>query len=73
MEASSISEAWSCLNVQKPSLILLDWMLPDTTGVAFLSKLRKHEQYSTLPVIMLTARQKRVVNCEGLMWEPMIM
>jgi two-component system, OmpR family, phosphate regulon response regulator PhoB len=65
MEASSISEAWSCLNVQKPSLILLDWMLPDTTGVAFLSKLRKHEQYSTLPVIMLTARAEESSKLRG--------
>lgn len=40
-----------------PDLLLLDVMLPDGDGFDFLMKLRRHRSYSSLPVIMLTARR----------------
>ncbi|WP_440616825.1 response regulator [Cysteiniphilum sp. 6C5] len=37
-------------------LILLDWMLPDTSGIKLLAQIRQTKQLETLPVIMLTAK-----------------
>ncbi len=39
-----------------PDLVLLDWMLPDMTGVEVVRKLRADTRTRHLPVIMLTAR-----------------
>lgn len=36
-------------------LVLLDVMLPDGNGFDLLARIRKHQRYSLLPVIMLTA------------------
>ncbi|MGD9972348.1 MAG: response regulator transcription factor [Desulfatirhabdiaceae bacterium] len=47
------SEAWHQLAAFQPDILILDYMLPETTGFEFLRQLRKS---SELPVIMLTAR-----------------
>jgi two-component system phosphate regulon response regulator PhoB len=39
-----------------PDLVLLDWMLPDMTGVEVARRLRADSRTRHLPVIMLTAR-----------------
>jgi two-component system phosphate regulon response regulator PhoB len=39
-----------------PHIVLLDWMLPDASGISLLSEWRKDERTATLPVIMLTAK-----------------
>jgi len=41
---------------EKPSLILLDLMLPDTDGLEVCRHIRKSEDLAGIPVIMLTAR-----------------
>jgi len=41
---------------EKPSLILLDLMLPDTDGLEVCRHIRKSEDLAAIPVIMLTAR-----------------
>jgi two-component system OmpR family response regulator len=38
-----------------PDVVLLDVMLPDGNGFDILAKMRQHERYSLLPVILLTA------------------
>ena len=38
-----------------PSLILLDLMMPGMDGFEFVSRLREHEQYRSIPIIVLTA------------------
>ena len=42
--------------LQTPDLILLDLMLPDTSGHVVCQKLREHRRTKAIPVIMLTAR-----------------
>lgn len=42
--------------VEKPELILLDWMLPGRPGIMFIDYLKKHEETAKIPIIMLTAR-----------------
>jgi len=39
-----------------PDLIVLDWMLPGTSGLVFLRRLRTNDRTKGIPVIMLTAR-----------------
>ncbi len=39
-----------------PQLILLDWMLPDSSGLLLLQEWRGHARSAALPVIMLTAK-----------------
>lgn len=41
---------------EEPQLILVDWMLPGRSGIHLIDYLKKHEQLSKIPIIMLTAR-----------------
>ncbi|MFW5926870.1 MAG: phosphate regulon transcriptional regulator PhoB [Wenzhouxiangella sp.] len=41
---------------RRPDLIVLDWMLPDMSGVELARSLRREELTRDLPIIMLTAR-----------------
>jgi len=43
------------LNNKKPSLILLDLMMPVMDGFEFLSHLRENEKWSAIPVVVLTS------------------
>lgn len=58
LTAENTKEAYEQLYNEKPDLILLDWMLPDTSGVEFAAHLRKVDIGAELPIIMLTARNK---------------
>ena len=51
-------EFWPALEKRTPALLLLDIMLPGESGNDILDKLRKTQQYKTLPVIMLTAKSE---------------
>jgi two-component system phosphate regulon response regulator PhoB len=49
-----------------PDLILLDWMLPGQSGVAFARQLRQDERTKQVPIIMLTARGQEQDKVAGL-------
>ncbi|HEX7982886.1 MAG TPA: response regulator, partial [Duganella sp.] len=36
----SVGEAWDFIQTRTPQLILLDWMLPDQTGLRLLARIR---------------------------------
>ena len=40
----------------QPNLLLLDWMLPDLSGIDVCKNLRKDNSFKDLPIIMLTAK-----------------
>lgn len=68
-QASGFSRAadfWAAMEVQRPSLVLLDIMLPDEDGLAVLRKIRSNAQTSRLPVIMLTAKGSEYDKVVGL-------
>jgi two-component system, OmpR family, phosphate regulon response regulator PhoB len=51
-----------------PDLLLVDWMLPDTSGLEFTRALKRARETRELPVIMLTARAEegdKVAGLEG--------
>ncbi len=52
----------------RPDLLLVDWMLPDTSGLDFTRELKRDRETRELPVIMLTARAEegdKVAGLEG--------
>lgn len=49
-----------------PDLILLDWMLPNISGIDLLKKIRSHKELQHIPVIMLTAKNMEEDKLEGL-------
>ncbi len=49
-----------------PDLILLDWMLPDVSGVDLARRLRKDTNHRETPIIMLTARGEEDDKIRGL-------
>ena len=54
------------LEENRPSLIMLDIMLPDTSGLEILEKLKKIDAYAQIPVIMLTAKGSEFDKVTGL-------
>ncbi|MCQ2966224.1 MAG: response regulator [Alphaproteobacteria bacterium] len=54
------------ISIEQPDLLILDWMLPNKTGIQILEELRYDDDFNTLPVIMLTARGEEADKVEGL-------
>ena len=55
-EASSAKTAQDMIQQQMPDLLLLDWMMPGTSGVELVRRLRAQDKTRKLPIIMLTAK-----------------
>ena len=64
--AHNAADAWQSIQRRTPHLVLLDWMLPDQTGLRVLSQIRSDRQLSSLPVIMLTAKSMEEDKIAGL-------
>jgi len=62
----SAGAAWDYLQQRMPQLVLLDWMLPDQSGLRLLSRLRGDRNFASLPVIMLTAKSMEEDKISGL-------
>jgi len=54
--AGDADSAWQQIRGGAPDLILLDWMLPGTSGVVLAKHLRADARTKDIPIIMLTAR-----------------
>jgi len=48
------------------NLLLLDWMLPDLSGIEICKHIRKDNKFKTLPIIMLTAKGEEEDKIKGL-------
>ncbi len=64
--ASTGTDALALAKRDRPSLIVLDLMLPGMSGFDVLAKLRDEESTATLPVLMLTARKEEPDRIRGL-------
>jgi CheY-like chemotaxis protein len=49
-------EAFELLKIKKPSLILLDIMMPNIDGFSVLKKIKNDEETNEIPVIFITAK-----------------
>jgi two-component system phosphate regulon response regulator PhoB len=56
--AGSIAEAEAAIGASLPDLVLLDWVLPDATGVGLVRRLRADLRTREIPIIMLTSRAR---------------
>jgi DNA-binding response OmpR family regulator len=66
VRAASGPAALSLHDRSQPSLIVLDWMLPELDGLAVLRELRASPEGVATPVIMLTARGDEADRVIGL-------
>jgi two-component system chemotaxis response regulator CheY len=66
LEASNGREALNILQNQEVSLILLDWNMPELSGIDFLKKVRAMEQHKKLPIIMVTSESAKYNVIEAL-------
>jgi len=64
-EAANADEGWKQALEGKPDIILLDWMMPGTSGVELAKRLRQNEQTVHTPIIMLTARGEEEAQVKG--------
>jgi len=62
----STAAAWDSIRAAKPDLLLLDWMLPDQSGLRLLARLRADRDFQDIPVIMLTAKSMEEDKLSGL-------
>ncbi|HET9032219.1 MAG TPA: phosphate regulon transcriptional regulator PhoB [Dokdonella sp.] len=66
IHAADVRAAQTAIAERVPDLILLDWMLPGTSGIEFARRLRREELTRDTPVIMLTARGEEADRVNGL-------
>src|SRR6266849_10575894 len=58
MRAASVPEAVAAIREVLPDLVLLDWILPNATGLSFARQLRADQRTKDIPIIMLTGRSQ---------------
>lgn len=51
---------------ETPDLVLLDWMLPQLSGIEVCRRLRTRQETRNVPIIMLTARSEETDRIRGL-------
>ena len=66
IEADNVQQAKTALSGTVPDLILLDWMLPDQSGIAFIQWIKQQATLKNLPIIMLTAKAEEENKIKGL-------
>jgi two-component system phosphate regulon response regulator PhoB len=66
VHAGDAREAQAAIADRVPDLILLDWMLPGTSGLELARRWRKEQLTREIPIIMLTARGEENDRVGGL-------
>ena len=51
---------------QPPGLILLDLMMPEMDGFELVRELRRHPQWQSIPIIVITAKELTEADCQRL-------
>lgn len=57
---------WQIIEKEKPMVVLLDWNLPEVSGINLLKLLQEKEQQFRPYVIMITARSQMQYKIEGM-------
>ncbi|MBQ1203112.1 MAG: phosphate regulon transcriptional regulator PhoB [Loktanella sp.] len=66
IKAADGNEALLLIEEENPDLILLDWMLPGTSGIEICRQIKSRPAFRMTPVIMLSARSEEVDKVRGL-------
>lgn len=66
IEASNGKEALQQLESQSVHLVLLDWNMPELSGIDFLKQVRAMDQHKNMPIIMVTSESAKYNVIEAL-------
>ncbi len=66
VEAEDTREARARIADRRPDLVLVDWMLPDMSGLELTRALKRDKDMRDVPIIMLTARAEEQDKISGL-------
>jgi two-component system phosphate regulon response regulator PhoB len=66
IEAEDCRTARGLLADERPDLVLIDWMLPDMSGLELTRMLKRDKEFDDLSIIMLTARAEEQDKISGL-------
>jgi len=66
LRAETAEEAARLVGGTLPDVVLLDWMLPGTSGIQYARRLRQDARTRELPIIMLTAKSAEADKVAGL-------
>lgn len=66
LRADNAQQAHALVIDEKPDIVLLDWMMPGTSGLELARRLRRDELTARIPIIMLTAKSEEDNRIQGL-------
>lgn len=66
VRADNGEEALIAVAEESPDLIVLDWMLPNVSGIEVCRRLKTRAETRKIPIIMLSARSEEVDRVRGL-------
>lgn len=66
LPVDSAEDALASLRDELPDAVLIDWMLPNKSGLALARELREAPRTADLPLIMVTARGEEADRVKGL-------
>jgi two-component system chemotaxis response regulator CheY len=66
IESPNGRDALEQLQNRQINLVLLDWNMPELSGIDFLKQVRAMEQYKGLPIIMVTSESAKYNVIEAL-------
>lgn len=65
-EANTAMKALLIMDEDSPHLAIIDWGLPQISGLELVSRIRENEVVAEIPIIMLTARTQEADKVKGL-------
>ncbi|SLN71396.1 phosphate regulon transcriptional regulator PhoB [Ruegeria meonggei] len=65
-KAASGDEAILLVDEESPDIIVLDWMMPNLSGIEVCRRLKTRPDTRSIPIIMLSARSEEVDKVRGL-------
>ncbi|WP_280562453.1 MULTISPECIES: phosphate regulon transcriptional regulator PhoB [unclassified Chromohalobacter] len=66
LEADNAQAAHAMVVDDQPDLLLLDWMMPGTSGIELARRLKRDTTTAELPIILLTAKSEEDNKIQGL-------
>ena len=66
ISADDGEDALLLVEEEKPDLILLDWMMPNLSGIEVCRRLKSRDKTRAIPIIMVSARSEEVDKVRGL-------
>ncbi len=65
-KAEDGEEALLLIEEENPDVIVLDWMLPNVSGIEICRRMKQKPETRSIPIIMLSARSEEVDKVRGL-------